>query len=370
AAARRSGDAAAAGRGDVDVGGGPPALTPLAGARTRALAWLAAGLLMGATVAIRPLTGVAIGAALALWILLRRRRSLRELLALGGLIAAGAVLPIAALLAYNAATTGRPLTFGYTAVHGHLHDLGFGRRGFRLHGGSWSWHEAAQRFTPGAAARRLAQQSWDIAVRLVPGFLLLPLLWLALARGAAVRWRMVAPFALLPAAYFFYFFTTSRFYSELFPFALVGVAILVAELGARRWRSTGAPLAVLLVAASGAGILAWGGGRQERARDVVLPAAAAVDSARARHGRVLVFIDEEQPEWYLFRRLSLFNDGFDGDVVVARDLGPANAALQRRLPGHVPLRGTWRGARSPLVLTELRSATAAPSPESSGAAVP
>ncbi|HEX7980568.1 MAG TPA: hypothetical protein VF461_18335, partial [Gemmatimonadaceae bacterium] len=90
-----------------------------------------AGMLIGITVTIRPVTGIALGLSLWLWLLSRRGWSaLRDTTLLLGI---GALIPGAALLLFNSITNGSPFRLGYSAAQGHLNDLGFGTRGLMLY---------------------------------------------------------------------------------------------------------------------------------------------------------------------------------------------------------------------------------------------
>lgn len=85
---------------------------------------LIAGLALGAATAIRPLEGACFGLPAVLWLATRAHRTPEArrpcaLLLLGGLI------PGVALMAYNAAVTGTPWIFGYEALWGTRHGLGF-----------------------------------------------------------------------------------------------------------------------------------------------------------------------------------------------------------------------------------------------------
>ena len=86
-----------------------------------ALRWpLLFGFAAGVATTIRPVDGVAMTApALVLWLLSRPRLSSALLMCLG------ALLPGALLLAFNNATTGSPFLFGYEALWGKTHSLGF-----------------------------------------------------------------------------------------------------------------------------------------------------------------------------------------------------------------------------------------------------
>ncbi|MGQ0641448.1 MAG: hypothetical protein ACT4P6_11865 [Gemmatimonadaceae bacterium] len=81
------------------------------------------GFALGMAAAIRPVDAAAFALPAAVWLVVRaiRRRELRDLLAAG----AGLTLPAIGVLAYNAATTGDPLLFGYELLWGKDHGLGF-----------------------------------------------------------------------------------------------------------------------------------------------------------------------------------------------------------------------------------------------------
>ena len=83
-----------------------------------------AGLALGIAATIRPLDAAAFALPAGAWLAWRARRggpAVRPLL-LAGL---GVALPLAGLLAANAATTGHPLAFGYDVLWGSGHRLGF-----------------------------------------------------------------------------------------------------------------------------------------------------------------------------------------------------------------------------------------------------
>ena len=92
-----------------------------AGGRRPALAALGAGAALGVMTAFRPLDAVAAVVPTAMVLLLVARRRVRAL----GAAAVGGVLASIPTLAYNAATTGDWRTFGYTALWGPEHSLGF-----------------------------------------------------------------------------------------------------------------------------------------------------------------------------------------------------------------------------------------------------
>ena len=312
---------------------------------------IAAGMLLGWAVAARPLTGVAVGAGIGLWMIVRQRWAVAALVRLGVPVVIG-LLPLALLtMYYNDVTTGDPLTFGYAAVHGSLHDLGFGMRGFRLFAGGLEAVDVANPFLLPDALRNLHNRSWEFALELLPVFTVLPLLWLALARGARPAWFIVAAFMLLPLGHFFHFNSRIRFYVELVPFAAIGLALLVAHLAATDWRRTAAPL-VAAIALLAALRLVTVTRSDDAAWSRVVASAEQLESEHARRGDLLVFIEEDKPEAYLFRRLWKFDaEGYDSDILVARSWGPErNRALAAEFPNRTALTATWRGVGQDLLI--------------------
>ncbi len=155
---------------------------------------LGAGLAIGAAFLSRPLTAVAVGLAMAPFVLHTawRNRDARSIAA----AAAGCLMAVLAYLAYNAATTGDPLLPGYMKLWGVDHGLGF-------HATPWG-----DVHTPIAGLRN---ELTDLALlsslmfegpipALLPAGLLFALGW------ASRQWdhRLLAGFLALPAAYFFY----------------------------------------------------------------------------------------------------------------------------------------------------------------------
>lgn len=85
-----------------------------------------AGILLGTAATFRPVDAVAFAIPAAAWLAIRALGKARRPgdLAASGI---GIAIPIALLLWYNARTTGRATTFGYTLLWGASHDLGFHR---------------------------------------------------------------------------------------------------------------------------------------------------------------------------------------------------------------------------------------------------
>ena len=88
-----------------------------------ALAFLS-GLAFGCAATIRPVDAFAFALPAGLWYLARALRT-RERWLDAGPAAIGVVIPMVALLWVNSRTTGAPLLFGYEALWGKAHNLGF-----------------------------------------------------------------------------------------------------------------------------------------------------------------------------------------------------------------------------------------------------
>ncbi len=193
----------------------------------RRLAWIgAAGLALGAAFLSRPLTAVAVGAALsipALKIAGRRWWS-------AALIGAAGFLALASLyFVFNAVTTGDPLTAGYLKLWGAEHGLGF---------------HISPRGDAHTPLTGLRNELVDLG--LLQAFLfewpipaLLPLGALLAAGWSTRRWegRLLGAFFAIPAAYFFYWhrdaFLGPRYLYEGLPFLLPLLALSYVELRRR-----------------------------------------------------------------------------------------------------------------------------------------
>lgn len=260
--------------------------------------------------------------------------------------------PCVTLLHYNATTYGSPWVLGYQAVNGHLHNLGFGLRGFRTYSASGEPIVHASPFTLHTAFAHLAERSWDIAANVMPGFLLVPLIFLGAIHRYPFRWATVGAFLILPALYFFYFYSEARFYVGLLPLVFVGTAMIIEHVY-REHRAIGRWLIALALGGNLLLSVLWLtiGAVTYRSRNATFDQVAR---AGREHGRVVVFVADSSTETRgLFYELYWFNvDRFPGPVVVARDLGERNAELLRRLPGYVPFRIERHGDGS----TQLRPA--------------
>ncbi|HEX7980998.1 MAG TPA: hypothetical protein VF461_20490, partial [Gemmatimonadaceae bacterium] len=294
-----------------------------------------AGTLIGITVTIRPVTGIALGLSLWLWLLSRRGWSaMRDTTLLLGI---GALIPGAALLLFNSITNGSPFRLGYSAAQGPLNDLGFGTRGLMLYDAQGRLVARTEPFTIVDALHYEARSVlWPLIRDLTPAFSALPLIATAYAYRLRLRGAAVAAFAVLPLAYFFYFDNGERMYLELLPFAAVGVALIVARV----WQfdvTAGRALAVFLVGASVASsvtsLAALARDRVRRPTDGAIVMRELLTTRRTS-GPMLVFVRNPPFAEPLFIALSPLNFApFPGRIVVARDLGRDNASLICRLPG-------------------------------------
>ena len=202
-------------------------LTP-ALSRGSAGAACAFGLLCGLTVGIRPLDALAltvVGAAALLPPIAHRHWRPAAAAACGGVLGA---LPT---VVFNAATTGSPVTFGYTALYGAAHGLGF-------HAGPWG-----EPLTPLRALGLTAGDAHDLDTYLLEWPLPVTLLIVAAIadrRGLDGGRRAAAAYlAVLVGLLFFYFHRDllygPRFLFSALPAILVLVAAGVVRLAAVEW---------------------------------------------------------------------------------------------------------------------------------------
>jgi hypothetical protein len=101
--------------------------------RCRRRGWaapVAAGLLLGAAIVIRPYSALLVAFPFAVSGICRLVRRPRWYGPRMAVVCLGLALPVAAFLLYNQAVTGSPWKLGYQVFHGTGHDLGFGLRGF------------------------------------------------------------------------------------------------------------------------------------------------------------------------------------------------------------------------------------------------
>jgi hypothetical protein len=326
--------------------------------------WLGIGVAIAVAVTVRTLTGVALGASLGAWLVLRGRSSVGTIVRCAVTVIVGAIPLAAWFLYYNTATNGDALTVSYQALHGTGYNLGFGTRGFTGFNAEMERVLIPVTFTPRIAVAHLLQRLASINLTFVPYALFAPVLLLFAVHRYVPRWRVVAVFALLPMLYFFYWGSEIRFYSEYLPFLCVWVAAGALTVMQERPR-TGSALLAALVAA---GILLNVPGRWVRipldepwvrsdytGSPARFDAFETLEQRQREHGKLLVFVRERAPLYdVLFDRLYLYNiDGMDSAILVARDLGPRNAELIARFPDRVPYLVVDNGRETTATITRV-----------------
>lgn len=338
------------------------------GWRKRAL-WVMTGALLGYVVTVRPLTGLALGLSIEFWMLLRAFQARRVVdWRQVAWVAAGGILPAVPFLAYNSAVLGRALALGYQVMHPGLYDLGFGPRGFRVLDANANWTNFTFDFHVGTAVRDLVKRLSGLNTTMVPVGLLAPVLAIASASGFRIAWGVIALFAVLPAAHFFYWYGDLRLYTELLPFMLLGVATMLVAIHAR-WPLAARSLFAMIIISQAIVALPWppgsGGGhrpwaegfdhRYGRGAPGRWATIRQADSLGRADGRVLLFSREASRFDNLIDRLYPFNGRkFEGPILVARDLGEArNAELIRRFPDRVPYLVQDRGPDSTATFTRI-----------------
>ncbi len=195
---------------------------------------LACGLALGFAATVRPVDAVAFAMPIALWLVWRAARDRREI---APLIASGigVAIPVAWMLWFNARTTGAPLLFGYEALWGKGHELGF-------HAAPWGVAHTPARGLELVSLYFLRMQTYlfetpvPSLVAAIGALLLVP----ALRRLDGV---LLAGSAMLVVLYFAYwhdgFYLGPRFYVCLLPALALWSARLLPEFRARWGR--GAP---------------------------------------------------------------------------------------------------------------------------------
>jgi hypothetical protein len=198
------------------------------------------GFCLGMMIAIRPVDGAAFALPAGAWLL---ARTIRQPSFLPALLASGAgiALPVAGVLAWNAATTGDPFLFGYELLWGASHNLGF-------HRAPWGATHTPARGLELVNLYFLRLQTYLFETP-IPS-LLPSIAALALARSLTTFDRyLLASSALLVAGYFAYwhdgFFLGPRFFYLLLPWLVIWTARLPAIVR-DRFPAIGADRAVLL----------------------------------------------------------------------------------------------------------------------------
>jgi hypothetical protein len=306
------------------------------GSRDRFLLWILAGLTFGMVVMIRPLTGVAVSFSLWLWILVRGRMAKRDYVRMTIALALAAAVPLGFLLYYNRVTTGSAFSSGYRLAQAGLN----GVRGYIVYGEAGSSKVISQNFTFQLAVFHFLAMVRDASLEFFPAFFFAPLVGLCVFYKLRFSWRKALVFLVLPLAYSFYWGRGIRFYSELLPFAMVGMALILVELAEKnrevvRWAIVFLITANLLFTAKGL----W---NEHGWYASFKPYFSGVEDLQRQKGKLLVFVDDKTPisdSPVLFDTLVWFDvDGFPGDVILARDLGADDVKLIAKWPDHFPVR--------------------------------
>ena len=307
--------------------------------------WAAAlaGVFIGLVANIRPYTAAALAFPFALYGLVKTVKEPGKYLGRFALLVVAGAATASLGLVYNWLTNGHPLLFGYVVKWGAGHEIGFGRS-------AWG-----QSHTP---LRGLIHTGHDLNMLNrflfewpLPALAVIAVVFLA---GAASGrdWLLLAGFASLPVAYFFYWFHQACFGPRFLYEASACLALLTVRggqsLGPLLRRTFGQdvpdraaatfigrllPIMLLWMAAVGLPPLL------KSYRDPALVNFQPVANARkAGLKNALVFCND-------------FGNGFtanslgrDGDVVYAKDYGLINSALTIAYPG----RARWYANRDTL----------------------
>jgi 4-amino-4-deoxy-L-arabinose transferase-like glycosyltransferase len=328
----------------IIVGSAAAVATSRSSAGTRsALLAVASGALLGVAFGVRPLTAICVAPiVLAVAILARAPAAgpSRPLPTMLVLMAAGGLPIVAGVLAYNHATNGSPLVFGYAQASGALHSLGFGLRGFVNYTSMGEPEISAEPFTPIQSLIGTGRQLASFSLGLLGGFFL-PIF----AAGVVLRtlparaWLLVGVTALLPAVHVAWFFTDPRYYLPLIPFLGVAAAGVIESstdaVGGGRTR-----LMALLAVCNLAQLISvmildgyWGNPLARLTR--VGAQFAAVEAARRQSDSTIVFVLDSGTAATTLWHLYPLNGERDPKrpIIVVRDRGSANAALTRQLTG-------------------------------------
>lgn len=300
---------------------------------------VAAGLLAGVAVAIRPLTGLALGAAVWIWLCVRTRSTGRSWLAMSGALAAGALVPCLAFLWFNAATNESPLTLGYNAAH-QGHWLGFAVT-FNPYDQFGQPFAVTRARTPWHAVQRCLALVAALLKSSLPFAAAAPLAWMGWRAGLKIR-PIALAFLLLPLAYVFWPVVTIRQMSELFLFVALGLGLVLGKLLEQRRIWTRWTVAALV--AAGLVVTSAQLAPHRALSRRWSPYVARVNELAAA-GPMLIFVNRGTltNEEALYEKLWWFNArDWMGKVVVARDLGARNKELIARFPHHAAYLVSWR----------------------------
>ncbi|NUQ11078.1 MAG: hypothetical protein HUU26_01955 [Gemmatimonadaceae bacterium] len=241
---------------------------------------LAVGFCFGMMAAIRPVDGAAFALPAGAWLLwrtVRKETRVRDLVAAG----IGVAVPASGVLAYNVATTGDPLLFGYELLWGASHGLGF-------HAAPWGVTHTPARGLELVNLYFLRLQTYLFESPLPS--LLPATVSFALARGLSAFDRyLLASSSMLVLGYFLYwhdgFFLGPRFFYLLLPLLSLWTARLPGLVRARwpgRWGPDRFVWLVYATSAVVAGVVSipvrarqYAGGLSSMRHDYLAPAGRA-----------------------------------------------------------------------------------------------
>jgi hypothetical protein len=314
------------------------------GVRRRALE-VTAGLLLGLMFLTRPLTAVGVAGGLVVWRWSTSDRRLGPAITTVIAVMVGAIPGAVGMMWYNVTTTGSPFRFGYDLAHWGLQSLGFGMRGQVGYDAFGMMRPGAAMFGPGNAVYGVASMVVGTILTCQPVVLILGLLLAARFVKVRGRWAVLAPLAVLPAAYLFYFYHDPRFYIELVPFFMLITASFAAQLLRKEPR-----LALPLISLAVWAVVADCGqfSLEHSNAESRLAYFREIEATRRAEGRLLVFVDDPSGGWtrdspeappdevltmlYWYDTASL-----DGDVVVVRDVRRLRRLAMACFPGRVPV---------------------------------
>ena len=299
---------------------------------------LGAGAAIGVATFARPFDAVLVGLPFLVLVLWTHRRhlngALRDLL----LIGAGSLPFVGAMLAYDEATMGSPLTLPFT-VTGRFDTLGFGQRGV--------FPDHTFRFGFGQAVQSL-ENLWAMPGWTFGGLVLVGLAVVGLVRSGSAgarRWALAAVAATVVVGYFFFWspFTIARSWpglASLGPFyhlpvlvpLVIFAAVALDDLVRRRSRRV--LLGTALVAM--VGLTAWAVPPKldrNRATTRDLQAVARVVGATGAT-RAVVFLPEGGDNGFSSPTPFLVNQpDLTGTALYATDHGPRDLDLLATQPG-------------------------------------
>jgi hypothetical protein len=318
------------------------------------------GAALGFAATIRPVDAMAFALPIAVMLLHRAssdRRALRAVVAAG----LGIAGPLAAMLWFNARTTGSPLRFGYDALWGSRHGLGF-------HAAPWGPEHTVARGLELVSLYGLRLQDFLFETP-IPSLTAGVVALLIASRLRPMDRVLFAASGLLVLSYFAYwhdgFYLGPRFFTCLLPLLALWTARLYAEWRERWGREHSYRL--LVVASVVSGFFAAAITVPARAREYASLAPAMrwnVDSAARAAGvhDAIVLVRESWGAQLLARLWAL---GVDPGEAGSLYLGTDACVLERAIDSLERIHARGEPARRMLLPLARDSARVAPSPFSS-----